>query len=156
MTINDRFPFFYNPRDFYFDARLYGIKFFQGNDLQSDQLFSSYFLFLNSIIATLQLELLGRSNLGEGALDIKVYEYELLQIPIHEFLIEAQLKGVDHTFSQFLEQSPFSVIQETPKSIKNITDDFVASLFSLSPALLDSLFNELKKLVQTRIEKAKS
>ena len=156
MTINDRFPFFYNPRDFYFDARLYGIQFLQNNYQQLDPLFSSYFLLLNSILTTLQLELLGRSNLGEGALDIKVYEYELLKIPSHEFLVEAQSKGVDHTFSQFLEQSPFSVIQETPKLIKHITDDFVSSLFSLSPALLDSLFNELKKLVQMRIEKAKS
>ncbi|MHA2243595.1 MAG: HsdM family class I SAM-dependent methyltransferase [Candidatus Hodarchaeales archaeon] len=156
MTINDRFPFFYNPRDFYFDARLYGIQFFQNNYQQMDQLFSSYFLFLNSIITTLQLELLGRSNLGEGALDIKVYEYELLKIPSYEFLVEAQSKGVNHIFSQFLKQSPFSVIQEKPKLIKKNTNDFVSSLFSLSPALLDSLFNELKKLVQMRIEKAKS
>ncbi len=153
MTINDRFPFFYNPCDFYFDARLYGIQFFRNQ--QIDLIFSSYFLLLNSIITTIQLELIGRSNLGEGALDVKVYEYELLKIPSHKFLVEAQSIGVDQTFSQFLGRSPFSIIQEKPKLVKKITDDFVSNLFSLSPALLDSLFNELKKLVQMRIEKAR-
>ena len=77
MTINDRFPVFYNPKNFFYDARLYGIRFVK----EKRNYFESYFIFLNSVVTSIQLELLGRSNLGEGALDIKVYEYEMLKIP---------------------------------------------------------------------------
>ena len=150
MTINDRFPFFYNPHDFYFDARLYGIKF-----LQETNLFPYYFLLLNSFFITLQMELLGRSNLGEGGLDIKVYEYEMLKVPSYELLSDYHSQDVNHTFLQLLEYSPYSMIQGKPKQIKQITNDLVASLFLISQTLIDSLFDNLKKLVKTRIEKAK-
>ncbi len=155
MTINDRFPFFYNPQDFYFDARLYGIQFINTKFKQGDLLFTSYFLYLNSIFTTLQLELLGRSNLGEGGLDIKVYEYELLKIPNYDLLVKTYSKDIFHAFSQLLDYSPFSVLQGTPKSIKQITNDYVARLFSLSQALVNNLYNDLKNLVQMRIQKAK-
>ncbi len=150
MTINDRFSFFYNPRGFLFDARLYGIRF-----LQVTKFFAYYFLFLNSIITTIQLELLGRSNLGEGALDVKVYEYELLKIPSFKFFEENQLKSVINIFSRVLECSPFSVIQGKPKSIKQLTDAFVSNLFTHSSGFINSLFEELKNLVRMRIEKAR-
>ncbi|UCG02072.1 MAG: N-6 DNA methylase [Candidatus Heimdallarchaeota archaeon] len=150
MTINDRFPFFYNPHHFYFDARLYGIKFIQETDL-----FPFYFLFLNSFVTTLQIELLGRSNLGEGGLDIKVYEYELLKVPSYEFLKESHSQDVNHSFLQLLEYSPYSLIHGRPKEIKKLINDLIANLLLLSPILIDSLFNELKNLVKMRIEKAK-
>ncbi|MFX0123436.1 MAG: class I SAM-dependent DNA methyltransferase [Candidatus Hodarchaeota archaeon] len=150
MTINDRFPFFYNPYDFYFDARLYGIKFLQENDM-----FQYYFLILNSLFATLQMELLGRSNLGEGGLDIKVYEYELLKVPCYEFLSQNQSQDINHDFLQVLEYSPYSIIQGKPQQLKQMTNDLVANLLQISHKLIDSLFNDLKKLVKMRIEKAK-
>ncbi|MFX1504766.1 MAG: N-6 DNA methylase [Promethearchaeota archaeon] len=150
MTINDRFPFFYNPYDFYFDARLYGIKFLQENDL-----LPYYFLLLNSLLTTLQMELLGRSNLGEGGLDIKVYEYELIKVPKYEFLNKILIEEVNNAFLQFLKYSPYSIIQETPKQIKQITNELVARIFKLPQKMMVSLFNELRKLVEMRIEKAK-
>jgi len=150
MTINDRFPFFYNPHDFYFDARLYGISLIQKKDF-----LPYYFLFLNSFLTALQMELLGRSNLGEGGLDIKVYEYKLVKVPSYEFLIKIYSQNVNHAFLQLLDYSPFSIIQGKPKQLKQITDDFVTRLFSLPQKLIDSLFNELNKLVKNRIEKAK-
>ena len=101
------------------------------------------------------MELLGRSNLGEGGLDIKVYEYEMLKVPSYELLSDNHSQDVNHTFLQLLEYSPYSMIQGKPKQIKQITNDLVASLFLISQTLIDSLFDNLKKLVKTRIEKAK-
>ena len=150
MTINDRFPFFYNPHNFYFDARLYGIRFNQENVF-----LPCFFLFLNSFLSALQMELLGRSNLGEGGLDIKVYEYELLKVPTYEFLRNFHSQDFNLAFIQLLDHSPFSIIQGKPKQLKQITDDFVTRLFNLPQKLIDSLFNELHKLVKNRIEKAK-
>ncbi|MFX0015758.1 MAG: class I SAM-dependent DNA methyltransferase [Promethearchaeota archaeon] len=155
MTINDRFPFFYNPQEFYFDARFYGIQFLHNELQQKTYLFAHYFLYLNSIYTTLQLELLGRSNLGEGGLDIKVYEYELLKIPSYEFLTDNFSKNAINVFFQVLNQSPFSVIQEEPYTLKQLTDEFLANLFTLSQISIDRLFNKLKNIVQMRVEKAK-
>jgi hypothetical protein len=150
MTINDRFPFFYNPHNFFFDARLYGIRIIPENDF-----LPYYFLLLNSFLTTLQMELLGRSNLGEGGLDIKVYEYELIKVPKYEFLNDIHLHDVNKAFLQFLEYSPYSVIQGKPKQIKQITNELVARIFKLPQQLIDSLFSELQNLVKMRIEKAK-
>ena len=150
MTINDRFPFFYNPHNFFFDARLYGIRIIQGKDL-----LPYYFLLLNSLLTTLQMELLGRSNLGEGGLDIKVYEYELIKVPRYEFLNRIHSQDINIVFSQLLEYSPYSIIQGKPKQIKQITNELVTKSFKLPQKLIDSLFSELQNLVKMRIEKAK-
>ncbi|MFW9904254.1 MAG: N-6 DNA methylase [Candidatus Thorarchaeota archaeon] len=150
MTINDRFPFFYNPHNFFFDARLYGIRLIQEKDV-----LPYYFLLLNSLLTTLQMELLGRSNLGEGGLDIKVYEYELIKVPKLEFLNAIDSEDINNAFLQFLEYSLYSVTQEKPKQIRQITNELVVRIFKLPQKLIDSLFNDLKRLVKMRIEKAK-
>ncbi|MFX1517463.1 MAG: class I SAM-dependent DNA methyltransferase [Promethearchaeota archaeon] len=150
MTINDRFPFFYNPHDFYFDARLYGIRFIKKNGY-----LPYYFLLLNSFLTALQIELLGRSNLGEGGLDIKVYEYELVKVPSYEFLSKADFQDVIHAFVHLLDHAPYSIIQGKPKQPRQMTEEFLKRLFNIPQKLIDSLFNELNKLVKMRIEKAK-
>lgn len=155
MTINDRFPFFYNPRGFYFDARFYGVNFLQEDLQQNKQLFASYFLFLNSSLCALQLELLGRSNLGEGGLDIKVYEYELLKVPCSKSIVNAKIENINEVFRQTLHLPPFSVVMTIPERIKQITDEFLTTLFSLSLESLDNLYQDLKNIVRMRIEKAR-
>jgi type I restriction-modification system DNA methylase subunit len=153
MTINERFPFFYNPCDFYFDARLYGIQFFDNS--HRDTFIASYFLILNSILAILQLEFLGRSNLGEGALDIKVYEYLSLKIPCKELLMKIQSEKNNQEFLSILNESPLSILKEESQIIKQITNNFLKELFSISPDLLNRLYSEMKDIIQMRIEKAR-
>ena len=82
MTINDRYPFFLNPQNYYFDARLYGVTPNYDSVLDSNEMTIFLFLYLNSVFVSQQIELLGRSNLGEGGLDVKVYEYQEIKIPI--------------------------------------------------------------------------
>ena len=83
MSYNDRFGFFLNTSAFV-DNRLYTIKPNEPTSLVA------LFYALNWPFTFLQQELLGRSNLGEGALDLKVYEVEQLLIP-HPRLIQEQL-----------------------------------------------------------------
>lgn len=67
MSFNDSFPFYYSPNEMLADARLYEIK---SNKFDDETLCLS----LNSTLSVLFMELFGRANLGEGALDFKVYE----------------------------------------------------------------------------------
>ncbi|MBE8540188.1 Eco57I restriction-modification methylase domain-containing protein [Geoglobus acetivorans] len=71
MSYNDRYPFWLNNLALC-DARLYNIY------SSEDELI--LFGLLNSSYIPLMVELFGRANLGEGALDFKVYEAELLLI----------------------------------------------------------------------------
>jgi len=67
MTFNDSFPFYYTEEESLVDARLYEIK---TNNFNPKDLCLS----LNSTLSVIFMELYGRANLGEGALDFKVYE----------------------------------------------------------------------------------
>ena len=136
--------------------RLYGIQFHKLEETRSYELFKYYFLFLNSILTTAQLELIGRSNLGEGALDVKVYEYKLIKVPEPEFFIKISSEDIIETFLRVLELSPFSIIQQKPKILKEITNDLISRIFSLTPSLMNKLFDELKEIVRFRLEKARS
>ncbi|MDD4147864.1 MAG: Eco57I restriction-modification methylase domain-containing protein, partial [Candidatus Cloacimonetes bacterium] len=66
MTFSETFKFFYSPEPIFGDNRLYCVS--------SDKRNMQYLL--NSSLSFLFIELIGRSNLGEGALDMKVYEAE--------------------------------------------------------------------------------
>lgn len=76
MSFNVRMPFFYSPEPVYADARLYSIspKSKEKCDLMS------LCLSLNSTLHVIFIELIGRSNLGAGALDFKVYEANRLPV----------------------------------------------------------------------------
>jgi predicted RNA methylase len=156
MTINDRFVFFYNPDGYYFDARLYGIQILQLKGLRNSQILKYYFLFLNSVLTTAQLELIGRSNLGEGGLDVKVYEYNLIKVPKPEFFTNISSEEINESFLRILKLKPFSIIQQKPKLLKEITNNLITNIFSLTPSVLNKLLDELKEIVQFRLVKARS
>ncbi len=154
MTINDRFPFFFNPRDFYFDARLYGVRFKQAK-LEMVTRMAGYFLFLNSFFTSLQIELVGRSNLGEGGLDVKVYEYELLKIPSYELVMLTPLIYTDIEISALLKISPPSVVKGEEESMVQITDNYISRLLSIPLDSIKQLSMDFRNLVTERIDKAK-
>jgi hypothetical protein len=150
MTINDRFPFFFNPRNFFFDARLYGIRFTN----QEKDYFQNSFLYLNSIVASIQLEMLGRNNLGEGGLDIKVYEYKMLKLPQMKFYPSELECDPKNLFSSLCKESPISIIHGKPEQVKFITEEFISCLFNFTFQFLADLHTEFQGIVRSRLEKA--
>lgn len=88
MSYNDRFGFWVN-REALVDNRLYTIQPKPGVELEA------LAVALNSPFVFLQQGLLGRSNLGQGALDFKVYEAERLLI-----LDPRQLTKVEERFAK--------------------------------------------------------
>ncbi len=83
MSYNDRFGFWINWESLV-DARLYTIQAKPGVSLKA------LAVALNSAFVFLQQGLLGRSNLGQGALDFKVYEAERLLILDPSLLTKAE------------------------------------------------------------------
>ncbi len=102
----------------------------------------------------MQIELLGRSNLGEGALDIKVYEYERIKIPKSSFIVKNAIKNVNHLYSSLRQQQPISVIDETPQKVTQITEEYISNLFDFLPQFISNLSSDFKHLVELRLEKA--
>ncbi|MFH1048310.1 MAG: DNA methyltransferase, partial [Patescibacteria group bacterium] len=70
MSYNDIFRFWYSKDEIRCDARLYTISLKSEEDVY----------LLNSTISAFIIELFGRANLGEGALDFKVYEADQILV----------------------------------------------------------------------------
>ncbi|MFW9855616.1 MAG: N-6 DNA methylase [Candidatus Thorarchaeota archaeon] len=157
MTMNDRFPFFDNPRGFRFDARFYGIRF--RNDLPS-WILLIYLLVLNSSFSAFQIELLGRNNLGEGGLDIKVYEYSLLKVPkIERIKSYGTMKGHSSLYEMignFYGSSPFILSSRKQSQVLKDINDFMASLFGVDVEVITKVHMELQRIVEMRLLKARS
>ncbi len=154
MTINDRYPFFYNPMNYYFDARFYGITPKNDDIPDSFELMMFLFLYLNTVFVSQQLELLGRSNLGEGGLDVKVYEYLDIKIPIPPLKKLSSILEI--TFQEVITLEPISFIRNvSPKSKKEL-DGFLKTLCHFSDKEISHMHETLQQTVRTRIEKAQT
>jgi hypothetical protein len=151
MTINDRFTFFYNRNDYFFDARLYGIRL-----ITSMVNIPSLFCYLNSIFVSLQLELLGRNNLGEGGLDVKVYEYNSIKIFFSSVLDKNMKLKVSSIFNQILKENPSSVIDDTGNLAEGLLDDFLVDLALFSQKDIIHMRKTLQGIVQNRLDKGRS
>ncbi|MHA1971800.1 MAG: N-6 DNA methylase [Candidatus Hodarchaeales archaeon] len=150
MTINDRFIFFYNPYSFYFDARLYGISIKTDNFTLKQTLY----LYLNSIIIFFQLELTSRINLGEGGLDVKVYEYASLKLPGLLLHFDYGSK-ISHYFSKLLQFQPMSILSFTSVFQEDLAFFLFKDVLGYSKEEIALLFSRLKYLVKNRLEKAR-
>jgi len=151
MTINDRFTFFYNRNDYFFDARLYGIRL-----ITSMVNIPALFCYLNSIFVSLQLELFGRNNLGEGGLDVKVYEYNSIKIFFSSVLDKNMRLQVNSSFDQILMENPSSVIDDTENLVKGLLDDFLVDLALFSQKEINHMRKTLQGIVQNRLDKGRS
>ncbi|MEB3755803.1 MAG: N-6 DNA methylase [Desulfurococcales archaeon] len=153
MTINDRYTFWYNPARLFIDARLYGIDIVV-EDIDKEVLAA----ILNSTITALFVELWGRVNLGQGALDVKVYEYSSLPV-IDPRLIDNNLKTkIKDLFRKLIQISADSVVREMNENrIRRELDRLIlCDILGLSPEDFSSLYNALADLITSRIKRAES
>ncbi len=151
MTINDRFTFFYNRNNYFFDARLYGIRL-----ISSMVDIPTLFCFLNSIFVSIQLELLGRTNLGEGGLDVKVYEYNNIKIFFSSVLDKNMKLEIMNIFNQVLKEHPHSVIDDMGNLARDLLDAFLVQHALFSKEDTAQMRKVLQKIVQNRLDKGRS
>ncbi len=123
------------------------------------------FLYLNSTLAALIVELFGRVNLGEGALDNMTYEAaSMLVIDVRKYNVEN-----GRTFKNFLEQPISSIFDElganSPEeaSLDKVKPDrreldkiIMGDILGLTEDEQLEVYRAVVDLVKSRIEKAKS
>jgi methylase of polypeptide subunit release factors len=163
MSSNDKHKFFYNPKNILEDARLYGIN---GN--------KSLFSLLNFSFVQLQIQLIGRSNLGEGALDVKVYEIANLLIPEISTEIENSInlnsfneKDIENFDKEILKSIGFKeneierVLQELYEAVEDLVNSRLQKAKSVKKTAqkrkkvdIEALFSEFSKLISRKAEKS--
>lgn len=155
MSFNDVFKFWYAEDDIRCDARLYTISLTNKQDA----------LLLNSTLSVLFIELFGRANLGEGALDFKVYEAEqilvidpstvenklsdeIMKRPIKSIFVEC---GIDP-------ESDIPIQNQEPKPLPDraALDKVVFDALHLSEEERKDVYRAVCQLVWNRISKANS
>ncbi|WP_029369034.1 HsdM family class I SAM-dependent methyltransferase [Saccharolobus islandicus] len=104
-AINLNYAIYLNrQKNYQIDERLYVGRPKLGTE--NENLITILFGLLNSTITYLGIELFGRSNLGEGALDVKTVDYEVVPIPSPQL------------FMKFLEEN--SLQEKFMKSVKKL------------------------------------
>ena len=158
MSINNRHIFWLNPKGCFIDARLYGIK----PKKHSDKVLT---FILNSTLMCLMVELYGRLNLGEGALDVKVYEYANIVIPNPRLVGDGRSKiikdflfsDVGSVFEELGASSPEEVSLDKVKPDRRELDKIImGEILGLTDEEQLEVYRAVVDLVKSRIEKAKS
>jgi len=165
MSFNERYIFWLNNVRSFIDARLYGISLKESNTDKKIILSA----ILNSSFIPLFLELWGRVNLGQGALDVKVYEYGKMLIINPATIKEGQIDRIKKKLNTLLEREVGSVFEEfnanSPEevSLEKIKPDrreldkiVMGEILGLSEEEQLEVYRAVIDLVKSRIEKAKS
>lgn len=119
------------------------------------------FAVLNSVFTYLGMELIGRSNLGEGALDVNVVDYN--KIPtIDPKIVEDKLKK-DNAYQNFLKlvdemlaSKPKNIDLEVENDIRMKIEAYLHSPLGYNKKDVEHLYNELITLVNLRAKRATS
>jgi len=163
MSLNDRHIFWYNKPNSFIDARLYGIK------LRDPKFSKVMAAILNSTVFSTFVELWGRLNLGQGALDVKVYEYAQIHIILPSKLNSNQLKRILNVLSKMSKRdigsvfeelganSPMEVSLDKVKPDRRELDRIVmGEILGLTEEEQMEVYKVVIDLVKTRIERART
>ncbi|MEM5832011.1 MAG: hypothetical protein QXT38_01745, partial [Candidatus Aenigmatarchaeota archaeon] len=158
MSYNDRHIFWLNDK-ILTDARLYNIL--------SNKNVYSLVACLNSVISFLSVELNGRVNLGEGALDFKVYEAYKIVILNPDYLNEEVSRKIINELSSrpiysifkelgFDPKKPIREQEPNPLPDRKALDDIVFDALGLTEEERKEVYWAVAELVKSRLEKARS
>ncbi|MEJ5292419.1 MAG: DNA methyltransferase [Candidatus Methanosuratincola sp.] len=160
MSFNDIFKFIYSPKTILGDARVYEIK----EKIKVDPFVLCGLL--NSTLSALFIELFGRANLGQGALDLKVYEAKkiyllnpkLLKLNIKDLLDKLFTREIMPIFEEcgLNRNIPIREQQPKPKPDRKELDDIIFDVLGLSDEERMEFYLSVCELVKNRIEKAES
>ena len=137
----------YNPSEVYVDHNLFEVSIEADSEL-------GLLLYLNSSVAALFKELIGRANLGEGGLKVEGVDWNSLTCPKAKYLKELSKLGAGK-FDKLLERPVKSIFQEVKTKDRQKLDGLVLETIGLDPAkYLKPIYDGLTELVRERIELA--
>ena len=118
------------------------------------------FASLNSVITYLGMELLGRTNLGQGALDIKVVDYK--QIPILDPMYVQEKLQEQRKLDRFLtlvdrllKRKPKNIEEEAKDRTRMEMEELLLGTIGLTKKEIKELYNGLVQLAKFRTEKTR-
>ncbi|HUS49038.1 MAG TPA: Eco57I restriction-modification methylase domain-containing protein, partial [Candidatus Paceibacterota bacterium] len=157
MSMNDRHIWWLNKKSLV-DARLYDIY------LKDKENIDSVIFSLNSSLTPLFVELNARANLGEGALDFKVYEAnEILVLILKEFKINNDInyllcREIKSIFQEldFDPTKPIREQQPNPLPDRKALDDLFFDALGLTEEEKKEVYWATAELVKNRLDKARS
>ena len=119
------------------------------------------FAVLNSVFTYLGMELIGRTNLGEGALDVNVVDYKKIPVvdpvALKEKLEEnCKLQDFLQIIDEMLNMKPVNIESEAKNSIRLKMEEHVLGSLGLSKKAILNFYRELMTLVDLRAERAAS
>lgn len=146
---NARFFMPLNEGAFLADKRLYEIKAKQNPELLA--------AVLNSVVTFLFMEVTGRVMLGEGALDLTVYEFEELPIVDVFKVSKANNQKILNALDKLLTRPIKPIFDEVKMKDRQALDSAVLEALGLDPKkYLKPLYDGLTGMVGERIDLAKS
>jgi hypothetical protein len=160
--IFQRFIAFYNPERFYIKDRFYGVF------PLKDEYLLPLVGYLNSTVVILFLEILGRTGLGQGALDIHISEISDLAVPVNLFKEEIRSKlvkcinvisrrEIKSIFEELGANSSEEVSLDKVKPDRRELDKIImGEVLGLTEEEQLEVYKAVIQLVKERIERAKS
>lgn len=139
-AFNDRYPIIINS-DYLASDRLYEITLFDKKLLKNVQ------YILNSTLQYLFIEINGRINLGEGALDNMTYEAELCEI------VDPTFVNIEKVDKKFFLRKVLSISQEIKQKDRIELDSKVLTALGLDvETFLPQIYDGLCEMVKERLE----
>lgn len=138
-SVNDMYRAFLNVPGVWIDKRLYEIY-------QSPKTAKSLALSLNCIITTLFLEVGSRTSLGEGLLDLTVYELA------NSLVVNPLFIANERIFSRPI----MPIFDEIHQPDRRALDEVVFDVLGLTAGEREAVYEAVVSLVRARLEKAKS
>jgi methylase of polypeptide subunit release factors len=111
---------------------------------------------LNSSLTALFLETLGRTSLGQGALDFAVYELGSIPVLDPRRLSAATSQRLRRAYRRLIRRAPLPAEQEIGSPEKKALDEIVFETLGLSPGEREALLGGLLGLSRARREKRAS
>lgn len=153
MTFDDTFIFWYSPDKIACDARLYTI---------SVDKVGAYLL--NSSLSFLFIEMLGRANLGDGALDFKVYEARNIMLLDPSLVDVTKIKFpifnriINSVFLEFGFSETKMIHEQEPAPLpdRKELDNIVFDALRLTEEERKEVYWAVAELVKARLDKAGS
>ena len=154
--INLNYAFFFNEaKDVQIDKRLFFAS-LKNSSINKKIAFAT----LNSVLTYLGMELFGRTNLGEGALDVNVVDYNLIPI-LDPIFVQKELEKVGkmEKFLQYVDDlmmsTPVTIMEESKKESRIKMDELLLGTLGLENDV-NKFYLELQKLAQSRALRAKN
>lgn len=119
------------------------------------------FAVLNSVFTYLGMELMGRTNLGEGALDVNVTDYKLIPIVDPALLNKKleenhQLKSFIAIVDKVMAKKPMNIASEAKNEDRLKMEQIVLGVLGFTKKDINRFYQDLILLAQLRTSRASS